>query len=194
MNIKNVKTAFKVADVILDKEHATRRIKFIFLEEIFDENGEKLDKFVLKDESGRIYMIVSDGMIKKIGKSDCKGGIKTTMSFYQGGMQGGPSIRTFGIHFLIKEELEKGKKVEIYMISSKKIKMKVKGLFNEGVIEASSVSGGMEEKCREDFKNFEKELPPWNFQERGEVWRQDILKAHSKHNTKRKSLRRKISK
>lgn len=187
MNIKNVKTAFKVANVILDREHKVRRIKFVFLNKLFNEHKKPIDSKILKDESGRIYLIVSGGKIMKIGGSECKGGIKTTMSFYQGGMQGGPSIRTYGVHILIKEELQKGKRLEIYMISSSKTKMKVKGLFNEEEMEVSAFRD-MERKCKKDYISVEGELPPWNFQERGEVWRKDILKGLAKHNSKRKSL------
>jgi len=192
MNIKDVKTAFKVANVILDKVHKERRIKFVFLDEVHNENGKKISKDVLRDEAGRIYLIVSNSEIMKIGGSECRGGIKTTMSFYQGGMQGGPSIRTFGIHILIKEELEKGNKVEIYMISSTKTRMKVKGLFSEEEMEVSAFRD-MERKCKNDFISVEGELPPWNFQERGEVWRQDILRAHSEHNRNRGSLTKNIN-
>lgn len=188
MNINKVKTAFKVADVVLDKEHGIRHIKFIFLNNLTDEKNKQLDRKVLRDNSGRIYLIVSNGEIKKIGGSECKGGIINTMSFYQGGMQGGPSIRTFGIHILIKEELEKGNKVKIYMITSKKAKMKVKGLFSEEEMKVSAFRD-MENKCKQDYISIEGKLPPWNFQERGEVWRRDILKAHSKHNSKRKAMK-----
>jgi hypothetical protein len=189
MDIRKVKTAFKVANAVLDKEHKKRRIKFIFLDEIFNENNKKLNNSILKNEAGRIYLIVSDSKIMKIGGSECKGGIKATMSFYQGGMQGGPSIRTYGIHILIKEELEKGKKIEIYMISSTKAKMKVKGLFGEEEMQVSAFRD-MERKCKKDYVAVEGELPPWNFQERGEIWRQDILRGLSKHNRRRKSLNR----
>ena len=187
MKIKDVKTAFKVADVVLDKQHQFRRIQFVFLNDVTDENGKKISNSILKDNAGRIYLIVSGGVIMKIGGSQSKGGIKSTMSFYQGGMQGGPSIRTYGVHVLLKEELEKGNKVEIYMITSQKARMKVKGLFKEEDLEVSSFKE-MEDKCKEDYKSVEGYLPPWNFQERGEVWRQDILQAHSKHNSGRKSL------
>ncbi len=189
MNIKDVKNAFKVADAILDKEHGIRHIKFVFLDDIFDSVGNKMDSNVLKDEAGRIYLIVSNKKIMKIGGSECKGGIKTTMSFYQGGMQGGPSIRTYGIHILIKEELEKNHKVEIYMIISKKTKMKVKGLFDEEEMGVSAFRD-MERKCKEDYLFKDGELPPWNFQEKGEVWRQDILQGLNEHDRKRKSLNR----
>lgn len=189
MNIKNVKTAFKVADVVLDKEHHTRKIKFIYPDKIYDESGQELNNKILKDNSGRIYLIVSNGVIKKIGGSQSKGGIKTTLSFYQGGLQGGPSIRTYGIHLLMSEELEKGNKVEIYMITSQKAKMKTKGLFDEEEIEVSAFKD-MEDKCKKDYVSKEGAYPEWNFQERHEPWREDILKKLNEHDSKRKSLNR----
>lgn len=131
MGISLVKSAFKVADVVLDESHKVRKIKFSFLDKIKNKDGGLLDKAILKDDSGRIYFLVSNKKIMKIGKSKCKGGIKQTMGSYQGGMQGGPSIRTFGIHILLKEELYKGKKVEVYMMLCKKAKMFVEGLFGE---------------------------------------------------------------
>lgn len=191
MNIKRVKNAFKVADVVLDKKHKIRRIKFIFLEELFDEKGNKLGKEILTDNSGRIYLIVVDGKIMKIGKSKCRGGIKSTMSFYQSGLQGGPSIRTYGIHILISEELEKGKKVEIYMIPAKKSRLAVRGLFDEEIIDVTPDILDIEAKCKKDYKNKEGKYPPWNFQENGEVWREDILRGLNEHDRKRKSLNRK---
>lgn len=190
MNIKEVKNAFKVADVVLDKEHGIRHIKFVFLKDVFDENGEKLNKEILTDNAGRIYLIVVNRKIMKIGKSKSRGGIKSTMSFYQGGMQGGPSIRTYGIHILLKEELEKGKKAEIYMIPSKKSKMVVRGLFDEEKIYVTPDILDVEAKCKKDYKEKEGKYPPWNFQENGEVWRQDILQGLNEHDRKRKSLNR----
>lgn len=191
MNIKDVKTAFKVADVVLDNEHPVRHIKFVFLNEVYDESNKRISSDILKDSAGRIYLIVSDGEIVKIGKSKAKGGIKSTMSFYQGGMQGGPSIRTYGIHVLLKEELEKRKKVEIFMITSIKVKMAIKGLFDKEELKVTPDILDMEYKCKKDYFEREGNYPPWNFQERGEPWRQDILRDLNIHDSKRKSLNRK---
>ncbi len=187
MNIKDVKTAFKVADVILEKEHPIRRIRFVFLDEIYDEHRKRLNNDVLKDNSGRIYLIVVNGQIMKIGGSQSKGGIKSTLSFYQGGLQGGPSIRTYGIHILLSEELEKGKKAEIYMITSQRARMKVKGLFSEDETEVSAFKD-MEDKCKKDYVDKEGTYPPWNFQEKGEPWREDITRGLNIHGSKRKVL------
>ena len=60
-------------------------------------------------------------------------------------------------------------------------------IFKEEKLEVSSFKE-MEDKCKEDYKSVEGSLPPWNFQERGEVWRKDILIGLSEHNSKRKSL------
>jgi len=75
MNIKDVKTCFKIADVVLDKEHKQNHIKINFLPEIIDENGQKLEKSILANNVGRVYIIVVDEIIKKIGGSQSKGGI-----------------------------------------------------------------------------------------------------------------------
>jgi hypothetical protein len=39
MNIREVKTAFKIADVVLDKQHSQNYIKINYLPEVLDEKG-----------------------------------------------------------------------------------------------------------------------------------------------------------
>lgn len=180
MNIKDVKTAFKIANVVLDNEHAKNRIKFEYLSEIRDENGDVLSKNVLTDETGRVYLIVVDNKIMKIGGSQCKGGIKATLSFYQGAMQGRPSIRTYGIHLLLRDALDKGCKIEIYMIVSKNVNAPVKGLFSETTVKVNAFKE-MENKCKEEYKRVEKDLPEWNFQERGAQWPVHIQRKHAEY-------------
>ena len=75
-----------------------------------------VSKDMLTSNAGRVYLMVVDGVIKKIGGSVSKGGIKSTMSFYESA-NGRPSIRSFGIQQLIFEELEAGKAVEIFLIT-----------------------------------------------------------------------------
>jgi len=184
MNIKEVKTAFKIADVVLDKEHKQNHIKIDFLNPLTDEEGNLIDNSILKNNSGRVYIIVVDGIIKKIGGSQSKGGIKATLSFYQSAMQGGPSLRSYGIHLLIKEELEKNKKVEIYLITSQSVKAPVKGLFSEERKD-TNVFKEMEDKCKEDYKSKEGDFPEWNYQERGVPWPKKIHESYVKFLTVR---------
>ena len=183
-----LKTAFKIADVVLNKEHKQNHIKIDYLSELIDEKGSKVEKSVLRDNAGRVYIITVDGLIKKIGGSQSKGGIKATLSFYQSAMQGGPSLRSYGIHLLIKGSLEKGKKVEIYLITSKSVKASVKGLFSEEK-KNTNVFKEMEDKCKEDYKKIEGDFPEWNYQERAVPWPKDIHESYVKFLTRRVNRR-----
>jgi hypothetical protein len=159
MRISEVKTAIKVADIIIDNGMSESYWKPEWLG----------DKSVLKDNSGRVYIIVSNGIIKKIGGSQSKGGIINTFSSYKGGLSGKPSIRTYGINVLIAEEMKAGSKVEVYMITSPVVKAPVKGLFSEDSIDVAAFKE-MENKCVEDYKSKTGDYPDWNFQESGRKW------------------------
>jgi hypothetical protein len=184
MNIEDVKTAFKIANVVLNKKHPKNHIKFIYLKDIKNEEGKKLEKNVLNKRVGFVYLIIINGKIKKIGGSQGKGGIKSTMNFYEGAMQGGPSIRSYGIHLLIKKELEEGKKVEIYVIVSKEIKTEIKGLFETHRDKVVAFKE-MEEKCNEDYKSRTEKYPDWHFQSRGRGkgyrWPEWVRKSYKKY-------------
>ena len=184
MNIKRAKTAFKIADIVLDKEHGVNHIRINFLPELRDEKGRKLDRNVLRDNAGRVYIITVNGVIKKIGGSQSRGGIRATLSFYQSAMQGGPSLRSYGIHLLIKNALEKGKRVEVYMITSQSVDAPVKGLFSEVKMKVNAFKE-MENKCKEDYKSVESDFPEWNYQERGVPWPREIHQSYVKFLTRR---------
>lgn len=55
------------------------------------------EKEIQKKENGRIYFIIVDDQIYKIGSSECKGGIKNTFAFYEGGLGGSPFINLLDI-------------------------------------------------------------------------------------------------
>ena len=86
------------------------------------------DKETQKKENGRIYFIIVDDEIWKIGSSECKGGIKNTFAFYEGGLSGSPSIRTFGINLLISEQINIGKTIQLYALFIEPIKIVINGL------------------------------------------------------------------
>lgn len=149
----------------------------------------------LFDTSGRVYFITSNGEIKKIGGSQDKGGIKGTFSWYiNNALSGGPSVRTYGIHILIREELDKGNEVEVYSIFSQKIMAPVKGLFGETIIETNIDFKTMENICKNDYISIMGNYPVWNFQERGDKWpiyiREgcNLVNTTSTKNSKKKSL------
>ena len=164
MNISNVSTALKVGKVVLNTSKSKSNLKV---------EWEDLPASTLKSNAGRVYLLVVDGLIKKIGGSVGKGGIKTTMSFYVSGNTGRPSIRSFGINTLIHEALGDGKDVEVYIIQSEQVLAPVKGLFGT---ERSLVSAfkEMEDKCLSDYVTFTGSYPDWNYQEQAKPWERYI--------------------
>ncbi len=181
MKISKVTTAIKVADVVKNNKKTEPRI-------VFDYKNYQ-SKETLTSTLGRVYLLVSDGVIKKIGYSQDKGGIKGTLSAYQGGMGGRPSIRTMGIHLLLNEEVKNSKKVEVHMILASSKKMKVKGLFSEEIVDVSPTIE-METLCKEQYLAKEGKYPEWNIQEtEGKEWEDWIKKRHAKR--MRDSLKKK---
>ena len=188
MRIDKVNTAFKVADILPRNDNNKNIIKMHWYEE---KNGYSILLKVLKDNSGRVYLIVVDGVIYKIGGSQCINGIKGTWSPYCGGMSGSPSVRTYGIPILIREKLDNGSKVELYMITSEDVKAPVKGLFGEEVQNVGIDFKSIEDKCKEDYKNNTGCYPEWNFQENNKPWPRYIQEGCNKLNeeTSSKSIR-----
>ncbi len=140
MNIKDVKTAIKVGDFVLRKNNRNKiDIKYL----------PNVDKKLLTDNSARIYLIVQDGIIKKIGGSASKGGIKTTMILYVSAMTGSPGMPRFVIHLLIEKALRNRSKVELFMITSPRILATVNGLFGSKKVEIASFKE-MEDLCKSE--------------------------------------------
>jgi len=120
MNIKSVITSISIGSFVLRDDKSNNHIKMSW----------SVGKDILNDRLGRVYIITVDDIIVKFGGSTSKGGIRGTMSPYCNAMNGKPSIRTYGIQIFIKEELEKGSRVDIHLIKSKKVVVDVNGLFD----------------------------------------------------------------
>jgi hypothetical protein len=117
-----------------------------------------LIKKTLSDDSARIYLITQNGIIKKIGGSIQKGGIKGTISFYIGAMTGSPGRPRFIVHLLIERALKSGSNVALYMITSPKTSARVSGLFRSKKMKIASYKE-MENLCKSDYYSKEKNIP-----------------------------------
>ena len=197
MKIKEVKTAFKIADV--EYVEGSTKLKFNYLEKLKDENGKELPKSILTENLARVYLVVVDGVIKKIGGSQAEGGIKATLQIYQdGGIKGRPSIRSFGIWYFLYHTILQGKKIEFYMIYQENFEKEIKGLFGLKKVKDAYVSYKLiEQCCIEDYLSKEKnKFPEWNVQEQGMDWPEEIKEEHSnitKNSLTNKSKRKKIN-
>ncbi|GAA8518682.1 hypothetical protein HpBT345_14590 [Helicobacter pylori] len=101
MHISEVKTAFKIADVEYVKD--STKLNFNYLKDLKDENNQSLSQNILTQNVARVYLIVVNGEIKKIGGSQADGGIKSTLNIYKdGGSKGGPVLEVLacGIFFI----------------------------------------------------------------------------------------------
>ena len=179
MNIADVKTAFKICDVLWDGK--SERLTFKYLDPLYDENGNEIPQDILKENLARVYLIVVDGLIYKIGGSQDKGGIKGTLNIYQtGGVNGRPSIRSFGIWYFLFHAITHNHKIEFYMIYQDNFEAKVKGLFGYHTVPNASLNYKLlEECCEEDYKSKENgNYPKWNIQEQGGDWPPEVKEAH----------------
>ncbi|WP_139452223.1 type II restriction endonuclease [Campylobacter armoricus] len=180
MKISQVKTAFKIADVKFIE--GSTKLNFNYLKDLKDENNNSLPQSILTENVARVYLIVVDGEIKKIGGSQDKGGIKGTLSIYKdGGVKGRPSIRSFGIWYFLYHTILQGKKIEFYMIFQENFEKDIKGLFGYHKIKNASISYKfIEECCNKDYLAFENsKYPDWNVQEQGMDWPEDIKNLHA---------------
>lgn len=194
MKISEVKTAFKIADV--EYVEGSTRLNFNYLKDLKDENGNALPQKILTENVARVYLIVVDGEIKKIGGSQSEGGIKNTLSIYRdGGTKGRPSIRSFGIWYFLYYTILEGKKIEFYMIYQENFEKDIKGLFGIKKVKNAYISYKLiEQSCVEDYLRIENgKYPEWNVQEQGMDWPTDIKTEHAEI-LKNSSMREKIVK
>ena len=175
MNIKDVKTAIRIGDFAL-RQNNRNKINLKYLPNISNK--------ILTNNSARIYLIVQDGIIKKIGGSASKGGIKATMNFYISSMTGSPGVPRFIIHLLIEKALISKSKVELFMITSPRTMAKISGLFGYKKVEIASFKE-MENLCKSDYYSKEQKYPDWNFQENHKPYPAELAKKHVLYHQKR---------
>lgn len=184
MKIKEVKNAIKLGDFVL-KQNSRNKIDIVYLSII--------NKDILSDETPRVYLFVVDGIIKKIGGSAGKGGIKATISFYTTSMTGSPGAPRFILHLLIAKALENKSKVELYMINSPKVTATIKGLIGSKEVEMASFKE-MESFCKEEYLSKEGEYPNWNFQENNEDYPPELARLHNLYHQERLKNKQKQTK
>jgi len=156
MKISQVLNPIYVGEFHLDKKHDRNHINISY--------NSELDNILLTSLKGRVYLFSSDGVIKKIGGSASKGGIKSTISFYTNSMTGSPGKPRFILHLLIRDELMKGKICKVHMITSPNVSSLVNGLTEQKEISIAAFKE-MEDLCKKNYFDIMKRYPDWNFQE-----------------------------
>lgn len=146
MKISEVKTAFKIADV--EFVEGKTRLNFNYLKNLKNENGKPLPQSILTQNVARVYLIVVNGEIKKIGGSQAEGGIKRTLEIYRdGGVNGRPGIRSFGVWYFLYHTILSGAKIEFFMIYQENFEKEIKGLFGAKMLKNAYISYKLIEQC-----------------------------------------------
>ena len=74
-------------------------------------------KDLRKDPFGRLYIIATEGEIVKIGGSQDKGGIESTINAYlRGDIGNSESMRNYAVCKYIKQQLDMGSDVEVWFL------------------------------------------------------------------------------
>ena len=138
-----------------------------------------------------VYFVVVDDVIKKIGKTSGTGGIKSCINFYCSAGQGDDGPNRFAINWMIREEIQKKNKVEIYMKYLEPICINVQGLFGSREEYAVIDPACMEQLALTQYKEIVGTYPDWNFQECNEPIPRTIQMAHSTYKNTRQEERNK---
>lgn len=168
MKISQVTTSKKIGTIVKKDDDSPNKIQVRWIE---------TKDPILKDNRGRVYLLVVNNIIFKIGGSQCKGGIKATIQAYTNCMKGTPSDRSYIIHRLIRRELDLGNVVDIHMITAEPVMTLVSGLFGN-TMKLVSPFKEMEFNCLEDYYKITGTYPKWNFQESNNKYPSDLSEEY----------------
>jgi len=129
-----------------------------------------ITKEQLKDVRGRVYTIVVDGEIKKIGGSQDKGGIQGTIGWYLNGFNKGNSERTYCTWNFLHRAITAGKKVEIYALWSPMVSIKIPTMTSSIIKEIPVDYHSIESAFAKEYYDIEQSHPELNMQESGSKW------------------------
>jgi len=160
MKIDYIKTMIKVGSFSLQDN--SKKLNFI--------PDEQLDPALLKDKRGRVYSIVVDKEIKKIGGSQDKGGIIGTIGWYLGGFAKGNSERTYCTWNYIRQNCINEKTVELYAVWAPMVKVTIPTMTGEIEKDIPVDFHSIEKEFNDEYYKMEESHPYLNMQESGSKW------------------------
>jgi len=186
MNINKVLSPIRVGVIIVNKSpyKGSRYVRYPNkLQLVYDEN---FPNHLKCKHLSLMYLFVVNGIIYKIGQSSTKSGIDGCMKFYMIAGQDDPGINRFAINYLIRDELNKGNLVEVYMYYKDTISEPVPTLFGYENAEVVVSAKVMEERSLAHYLTSEGEYPKWNYQESHKSYPNEIHEAFVEYKANRK--------
>lgn len=161
MHINHVTNAKRVGQIGISTTH-DKKLTFVA--------DSAITRSELRDDTGRVYFITVNGKIQKIGGSQCKGGIQSTIGAYLGGFAQGMSPRSYCGWKFCRNEVEKGNLVEFWFILAPMTTAKIPTM-NGFIEQAIAVDyHQIETACVQEYLEVEKDYPYLNMQESGRKW------------------------
>lgn len=185
MNIECVTGAIRVGEVTLDGGEYTGNAHTLYKKKLGLIYDDEFPKELKTKHVSMVYLLVVNDEIVKIGQSSCKGGIKSCMAFYLNAGTDDPGVNRFAINWMMRDELNAGNKVEVFMLYMEPIEVEVPGLMENKKVIVPVSAKGMEETCIEQYIELEGDHPKWNYQESGTPLPKNISEAFGDYKTKR---------
>ena len=161
MKISHVTTMTRVGELVRREDH-DKKLKLI--------PDENISRELLKDNRGRVYSIVIDGEIHKIGGSQAKGGIKATFDAYCGGFSYGMSARTYAVWNYLSQHLMQGKRVEVYSVRADTVTVPVPTMTGTREQTIAVDYHAIETNFVDEYVGIEGRYPELNMQESEPKW------------------------
>ena len=170
MKISHVTTMTRVGEVV---RHSSNEKKLAFK---YDVNISKTQR---KDNNGRVYAIVVDEEIKKLGGSQSKGGIDATFGFYFGGYSKGNSERTYCIWNFMNKSIKSEKLVEVYCVWAPTVNVSIPTMTGNITQTIPVDFHSIEDAFVKEYVAIEKKFPYLNMQESGSKWENtDLIEGY----------------
>jgi len=131
---------------------------------------EKITKEQLRDIRGRVYAIVVNGVIEKIGGSQDKGGIQGTIGWYLNGWAKGNSERTYCTWNFFTKAIQAEKKVEVYAVWAPLVEVTIPTMTGTLTKEMPVDFHTIEKAFNDEYFQIEEKHPTLNMQESGQRW------------------------
>jgi len=187
MNISDVPNALRVGEIVHGTDPYSGPKHVLYKTKLVMNYDNNFPKKLKTKHVSLVYILCVNGEIYKIGQSSTKSGIQGCMGFYLSAGQDDPGINRFAINWFMREELDKGNKVEVYMIYMDPIVVDVPGLFKSEQITVPVSAKGIEENCLIQYNTIEGNYPKWNYQETGAALPDNIHEAFGQYKIDRKT-------
>jgi hypothetical protein len=186
MNSSQLKNAVRVGQIVMGTTPVKSKRYTAYSTTLKMEWDSTFPKKLKTRHLSIVYFILVNDEVYKIGQTSGKTGIYGCMNFYLNAGTDNPGPNRFAINYLMREELAKGNKIEMYMLYQEPIKVSIQSISGKvhdifAPIDAKKI----EETCVSDYIDVHGKHPVWNYQEAHMDIPHHIDEAFADYRTKR---------